>query len=148
MAAAADVPYTDTVTENCVFLAETKAERLACIGASAHACVQAASDGRTQAGMSRCLSRELRYWDKALNRTYQSLKYKAKRVDAAEQTAGAREMERHLRQMQLNWIAFRDATCAFEQMRWEAEDGPVTQNCLMRVTAQQALYLQGLWIGQ
>jgi uncharacterized protein YecT (DUF1311 family) len=49
-----------------------------------------------------------------------------------------------LRDMQRTWIAYRDAACAYERSQWGGGTGggPATADCLMRMTAAQALALE------
>jgi uncharacterized protein YecT (DUF1311 family) len=49
-----------------------------------------------------------------------------------------------LREMQRAWIPFRDARCGFEMSLWGGGTGggPAYAECLMIVTAEQALYLE------
>ena len=46
--------------------------------------------------------------------------------------------------MQRAWIEYRDATCAYEAAQWGGGTGagPAFAGCLMRLTAEQALYLE------
>jgi len=49
-----------------------------------------------------------------------------------------------LRDMQRAWIAFRDATCTYEASQWSGGtgQGPAYEGCVMRMTAEQTLYLE------
>lgn len=50
-----------------------------------------------------------------------------------------------LRQMQRDWIAYRDAACAWDYVQWGGGSGagPAEAECLMRLTASQVLFLEG-----
>ena len=150
-AQAQDLRYSDDATVACVFAAETPAGQKACIGTSAGACIDATSDGGTTVGTGACLGRELDYWDKRLNAGYKVLTGKAKSVDAEMRELGssAPSLEESLRAMQREWIRWRDATCDFERAQWGGGTGggPATASCLMRLTGEQALYLETVWLG-
>ena len=52
--------------------------------------------------------------------------------------------------MQRAWIGWRDATCDYERAQWGGGTGggPATVACLMRLTGEQALYLETVRMGQ
>lgn len=148
---AQDLRYSEDATVACIYAAPTQAGQRVCIGQSAQACMSATSDGGTTVGMGGCLDRELQYWDGRLNVAYRALMKKAKRVDSEMAGSGATvpKLEPALRQMQRDWIPWRDATCDFERAQWGGGTGggPATLSCLMRLTGEQALYLETVWIG-
>jgi uncharacterized protein YecT (DUF1311 family) len=47
--------------------------------------------------------------------------------------------------MQRAWIGYRDAACDYERAQWGGGSGggPATAGCLMRLTGEQALALEG-----
>jgi len=98
--------------------------------------------------LSGCASREADWWDAMLNAEYQARRAEARRFDA---DTGARPLPsaEALRDMQRAWITFRDATCSFEASQWGGGTGanPAFLNCIMRMTAEQALYLRGAGFG-
>ena len=151
-AAAQDLRYSDDATAACVAQATTPAERRACIGRSANACIDATPDGSTTVGMGYCIDREREYWDTRLNRAYKAIRNKARALDGEMKEIGssAPALAPALRDMQRAWIGFRDATCDFEMAQWGGGTGggPALLGCLMRLTAEQSLYLEQVWIGE
>lgn len=142
--AQADLPFSPAETEACLLNAQG-ALREVCIGLSAAACINT-PDGYTTVGMSTCLGKEAEYWDGRLNTVYQALVETDSRVDAemAELGSSAEPMEPALREMQRAWIAFRDAACFYEYTQWGGGtgSGPASNDCVMRMTARQALALE------
>jgi len=114
-----------------------------CIGASASQCMEDTVGGDTSAGMSGCLEAELDWWDEALNAAYADVIAGAQAMDA-EAVEGAPSQEDAAREMQRAWITFRDATCNYEVLDWFGGTGAnaAWTACLMRMTGEQALYLQ------
>lgn len=151
-AGAQDLIYSDAASQSCVAEAADAAARLSCIGRAANICMRASPSGDTTAGMAGCFGRERDFWDRVLNQNYQLAQEKAAKFDAAQPGAGPDRpgLSTRLREMQLVWIAFRDATCAFEHAQWGGGSGggPAHTACLMRVTGQQALYLYEAWLIQ
>ncbi|MCG6903206.1 MAG: DUF1311 domain-containing protein [Rhodobacter sp.] len=132
-------------TQSCLDAAPDPAAQRACIGASANACMSATGMGGTTIGMSGCIDRELGYWDGRLNDSYQRLRARERSEDAGYGgAAGYVSQADALRDMQRAWIAFRDATCAYERAQWGGGTGggPATVGCLMRMTGEQTLYLE------
>ena len=150
--AAQDLQYSDQATLQCLQAAVGLSDKGGCIGLSADACMEATPDGGTTVGMGYCLDRELAFWDGMLNQVYDTVRAKARAVDAEMEEIGATvpKTEPALRDMQRAWIPFRDATCDFERAQWGGGTGggPATLSCLLRETAEQALYLSGAWIGE
>ncbi|MDO5621982.1 MAG: lysozyme inhibitor LprI family protein [Paracoccus sp. (in: a-proteobacteria)] len=120
-----------------------------CIGVASKSCLD--QFGGSTAGMSGCLMAELDLWDGKLNAAYDSLMVQAKADDAemASLGASAPQQEPALRQMQRDWIGFRDAACAYEQSRWGGGTGggPASASCAMTLTAEQYFRLQS-WLDQ
>jgi len=118
-----------------------------CIGASANACMRDTPGGSSTYGMGACIDREYSYWDDRLNASYRSLRAQERADDADWAGApGVVSKADALRDMQRAWIAFRDATCAYERAQWGGGTGggPAWAGCQMRLTGAQALYLQDM----
>lgn len=116
-----------------------------CIAAAAGPCLDG-PDGSTTVGTSMCFSQEYDIWDAKLNEAYQALLSEAEATDKemAELGSAAEKQVPHLRDMQRNWIALRDAACGYERSRWGGGTGggPAATECMMRLTAQQFFWLQ------
>jgi uncharacterized protein YecT (DUF1311 family) len=132
--------FSQSHTEQCLWAGGAQAE---CIGASARQCMAETPGGETTVGMGGCLDREWQYWDGRLNMAYQDALARARNFDA-ENGDFAPPSEPALREMQRAWIPFRDARCGFEMSLWGGGTGggPAYAECLMIVTAEQALYLE------
>jgi len=136
-------------TLSCIEAAPTGAAARACIGASANACMNATDMGSTTVGMGGCIDRELSYWDGRLNASYRALRARDRSEDAEfAGAAGYVSQADALRDMQRAWIGWRDATCDYERAQWGGGSGggPATLGCLMRLTAEQALYLETMMV--
>ncbi|MGI1661155.1 lysozyme inhibitor LprI family protein [Palleronia sp. KMU-117] len=144
VAAQPDLPFSPAGTEACLLRAEGVLREV-CVGLSAAACIDT-PDGYTTVGMSTCLGKEAEYWDGRLNAAYQALLEVDGQVDAelAELGSAAAPMVPALREMQRAWIAFRDASCLYEYTQWGGGtgSGPASNECVMRITARQALALE------
>jgi uncharacterized protein YecT (DUF1311 family) len=114
-----------------------------CIGTAANQCMADTEGGESTIGMAGCLEAELNWWDAALNGAYGDVIAAAQALDAEAQD-GAPSQEEAAREMQRAWIAFRDATCNYEVLDWFGGTGAnaAWTACLMRMTGEQALYLQ------
>lgn len=149
---AQDLSFSPAATETCLAGTMDADARHACIGASANACMTDTPGGETTVGMGGCLARELEYWDGRLNAAYGSLRDKSKATDAemAEIGATVPSLAGTLLAMQRAWITWRDATCDYERAQWGGGTGggPATYACLMRLTGEQALYLENSWFGE
>ena len=115
-----------------------------CIGVAAAACMQVPG-GDTTVGMVQCLSAEAEDWDKLFNKAYKTAMTAAEAADAglAQLGSAASPAAPVLRQAQRHWIAFRDASCTYESVRFQGgtAGGPAAADCMMRLTAAQALRL-------
>ncbi|OJH44366.1 lysozyme inhibitor LprI family protein [Paracoccus sp. SM22M-07] len=120
------------------------ADPMSCIGRAAQACMEGPG-GSTTVGMSSCLSQELSHWDGLLNDSYERLMAQSKAADAqmADLGSAAPEQAPLLRQMQRDWIAYRDAACSYEGSRWGGGTGagPAGTQCMLTQTARQYLWL-------
>ena len=143
--AAQDILFEERHTVACLQEAVSEEEIIACAGASATVCMEATPEGGSTIGMSACIGREFDWWDERLNAVYQELRA-AERAEDEEMAdlPGAPNQVEALRQMQLAWVNFRDATCAYERAQWGGGTGggPATMACLMRMTAEQTIYLE------
>ena len=143
--AAQDLTFNTEITASCVAHAPDLAGQMACVGASANACMEDTPGGSSTVAMSGCLDRELQYWDDKLNEHYASALRRAR--DADEYVDGTPSATA-LREMQRAWIVFRDKACTYEASLWQGGTGrgPAAINCLMQQTARQALSLD-VWEG-
>jgi len=147
VAAQADgLQYSNNEVIFCLNVSDMPDEKLSCIGKSAEACVNATPAGGSTIGMGGCLSRELEFWDARLNRIYRQVRALEKQRD--RENAGSDlylpSSEVALRDMQREWIPYRDARCAYEHTQWGGGTGggPAVLACLMDVTAEQTLFLE------
>ncbi len=145
-ALAQELTFNPMLTHSCLEDATTPAERVACIGVSANACMEETEGGYSTVGMGGCIDRELAWWDDRLNSSYRDLRAREK-ADDAEFGAGENGIPAKapaLKAMQRAWITWRDATCDYERSQWGGGTGggPATLGCLMRLTAEQTLYLE------
>ncbi len=140
-AAAQDLRFSPDATVECLDSGNPEGD---CIGASANLCMERTQGGYSTAGMNACLDRELGYWDARLNAAYGPLMARHRREDAEMGMPEDQRLATTLRAMQRAWIAFRDATCAYERAFWAGGTGagPATLSCLLRLTGTQALYLE------
>ncbi len=138
--AAQDLTYSSDTTASCLAEAPDTNAQMACIGASANACMEDTPGGSSTYAMSGCLDRELQYWDGLLNENYRGAVTRARAYD---DDMDGTPSESALREMQRAWITFRDASCDYERSLWGGGTGggPATVGCLMRLTGTQALYL-------
>lgn len=151
-ATAQDLRYSSQNTLLCLNDAGSdQARQRACVGESASVCIGATADGSTTIGMGFCLDREWQYWDARLNASYRVIRDKARLRDVETKEIGspAAPTAIALRDAQRAWIAWRDATCDFEMSQWGGGTGggPALVSCLLRLTGDQALYLEQAWIG-
>ena len=141
---AQDVPFSPEATETCLASAETSYDNFACIPASATACYDAG--GGSNAEYGGCMSAGADYWDARLNDVYRRLLSQHEEVDAemAELESSAAPMAPALREMQRNWIPYRDAACAHEAVTWGGGSGasPAFAECMMNLTGEQTLRLE------
>lgn len=137
--AAQNLVFSPRATESCLLSGGGES----CIGLSAEACMEDTPGGYSTVGMGGCLSMELTYWDDRLNASYQRALRRAGQSDQENAGFGPSQKDA-LRDMQRAWIPFRDGRCDFERSQWGGGtgQGPAGAECLMRVTADQALYLE------
>ncbi len=152
-AQAQDLRYSNQGTVDCLVRTTSDLNaRRACVGISANSCMAATPDGSTTYGRGACLDQELQLWDGWLNITYKELRGKAINVDAGAGQSGSStpRVSDALRDAQRAWIVWRDATCNFERAQWGngSGGGPATLACLLRLTGDQAIYLEQAWFGE
>lgn len=109
----------------------TEAERQCLFELVAEPC-QKTPAGQSNVGMADCFRLETKIWDDLLNENYKSLRD----VIDAGQAAKLRDMQRA-------WIASRDATCAFYDVKIQGSMAlPMGAACIARETARRALLLK------
>jgi uncharacterized protein YecT (DUF1311 family) len=144
-AAGQELPFSTEPTESCLAAAADRPARDACVGRSADACTDT-PDGSTTVGMGFCYGKELAFWDTRLNAAYGALMAIEEAGDAElkEYEPTAPSPAAALGDMQRAWIGYRDAACDYERSQWGGGTGggPATADCLMRLTAAQALALE------
>lgn len=118
-----------------------------CIGLESQACIEATPGGYSTVGMAGCVNAEAEWWDARLNERYRELMAQERAGDADWQPIPGLPPRpsgvESLRAMQRAWIAFRDATCAYEELQWWGGTGAsgAGAGCRMRLTAEQVLAL-------
>lgn len=143
----ADTEVTDICLENADLRHEQgdDPQWQSCVGLASDACMDMPG-GYTTVGMSECVNSEYQFWDRRLNQTYQTVLSDAEKMDQemADLGSAAEKQVPYLREMQRNWIAYRDAACQFERSRWGGGTGggPASANCMLRLTADQVFWLQ------
>lgn len=137
--------YDPAILSTCISDATGDTERHACIGIAARACLNTEA-GSSTVGVGYCYSSEWEQWDARLNAAYQRLletQAEVARDNAAfnDQIPDAVEL---MRDMQRDWIAFRDHACSWEAVQWGGGTGagPASAACMMTLTAQQTLFLE------
>jgi uncharacterized protein YecT (DUF1311 family) len=120
-----------------------------CIGLSADVCMQQTEGGYSTVGMNVCLEEERAWWDGQLNDIYKIAITMKRAQDSERFDPNQPSSEEALREMQRNWIAFRDSTCDFEMLDWWGGTGATGAGlgCLMRLTGVQTLYLRSMTYG-
>ncbi len=109
----------------------TEAERQCLFNLVATPC-QSTPEGQSNLGMADCFRLEAKIWDDLLNENYKSLRDVIDARQAAE-----------LRDMQRAWIASRDTTCAFYDVKIQGSMAiPMGAACLARETARRAVLLK------
>lgn len=148
---AQDAAYDQNATTSCLADAGTIVERRACIGLSADACADASVGGFNTRSMTACLKFEYDLFDDMLNAEYGIVHDLAQDLDKQDNGNSFDDvsMVDRLVQMQRAWIAYRDATCAYEQRQFDG--GTLGQlvhiDCLTQLTAEQTFRLQSTALG-
>ncbi len=124
---ASDAPFDPGILEGC--------SEAACIGAGAEACREAVEGGLTLGAEVGCFWAESRYWEA------RSARAEAATAEAFGAAAGELEI------LRARWDAYTEAFCVF-QRAVEFGDGAlgklVSSSCAMRMTAERALFFEGL----
>lgn len=148
---AQDTPFDAQLTQACLAEAVDIAAKRDCIGLSAAACADASVGGFNTRSMTACMGDELALFDALLNTEYAQVRKLAAELDKQEGGASFDpvSMVDRLVQMQRAWIAFRDATCAYEQRQFDGGTlGRLVQvDCMATMTAEQAFRLQNNVLG-
>ena len=103
-----------------------------CVGITLDDCMDRPG-GATTLGIVECHKAETAAWDVLLNRYYKQA-----------QIGLSAELITSLRDVQRSWITFRDLSCRFAY-DWAGGGtirGPLAADCLLRKTAEQALWLK------
>ena len=109
----------------------TEAERQCLFNLVAAPC-QSTPEGQSNLGMADCFRLETAIWDGLLNDNFRQLRD----LLDSRQLARARDMQRA-------WIASRDATCGFYDVKIQGSMAiPMAAACLARETARRALLLK------
>lgn len=139
-ASAQDLSFSPLQTERCLDRID---DPLACVGASAEACMEASEGGFSTVVMGWCLEQEWQYWDSRLNETYR-IALEGARQNDRESAGFGPSQEEALRAMQRAWIPFRDLGCDWVRSQWGGGTGggPAAIGCLMTETARQTLFLR------
>lgn len=154
--ASADQPdaamrFDDTIPMTCLENAEIARQDGAemddadCIGVASGICMEQPG-GDSTAGMINCTSDEIDFWDGLLNDSYQKLMSGATGWRPSGDPRVTEDMapELLLRQMQRDWIAYRDSSCDWAARPWEGGSivGVIRAGCLLDTTAEQAIRLR------
>lgn len=138
-------------TARCLSAAVSAQDKSICVGGAASACADLTLGGFSTRSMTGCLGLELAYFDDLLNAEYARVRDLARELDAADSGTSFDEvsMSDRLIQMQRAWIAFRDATCAYERRQYDGGTigDLVYVDCQAQLTADQAFRLQDSVLG-
>jgi len=142
---AQDLDYDPDILSLCLENAENLTDRTSCIGRGAAECIVGEA-GQSTIGLGYCYSAEWEDWDTRLNTTYTSMRSGQAELaeDNAAFNANIPNATDAMRDMQRAWITYRDAACQWEAIQWSGGTGagPASAQCMMRLTAQQTLFLQ------
>ncbi|WP_417599392.1 lysozyme inhibitor LprI family protein [Pararhodobacter oceanensis] len=142
-AQAQTVDFDPAVAQSCL----DRGDAGACIGLAADHCMLVTPGGGSTAGMGFCLRAELEWWDAALNTAYGQMVAQAQRIDASDSGTPGRPSDiEALRAMQRAWIAYRDASCSYEELQWWGGTGAhgAGLSCRLQLTAAQTLRLRAM----
>ncbi|MFQ6547859.1 lysozyme inhibitor LprI family protein [Aestuariibius sp. 2305UL40-4] len=119
-----------------------------CAGLAARRCIEESPEGLGTALYSLCFYREAEIWEKQVEIEMAALTEQASEDDTANAEyydtstlPGSQVLA--LEEMQAAWEGFRGARCDAVAAEWAGGTGrqPARAECIMRMTAQQALYL-------
>jgi len=146
VAAQEGITYSDAASQACSEEAISDSERADCIGASARQCVEDSPVGNRRLMGALCLINETEYWQRRLDDTRFELVRSFEATDNGLGTDGqtAFPMGEALGLMMQTWERYRDQTCQFEMVLSGAMPGDtlIDVNCNLRLTGEQALYLE------
>lgn len=136
--------YDPAILQTCLDQTGPRADKSACIGVGADDCI-AGDAGSSNVGYGMCMAAEWQDWDERLNDVYVVLGVQQTDLHESLQaynTAFSNPVE-VMRDMQRAWIAYRDLACDWERLQWSGGTGagPAAAECMLRLTAQQALFL-------
>lgn len=137
--------FTPEATETCLAEARGSAAQRGCIGASARTCHQAIRQA-DMTDIALCMTAETEYWAARMETAYGAMMARAETLDAGVDTSrpGSFRMTDDLAAMQEAWLVWREKSCAFEsiQRRGKPDRMVSAANCMMKLTGEQALYLE------
>jgi len=116
-------------TEACMQEAISFEERQYCVGASARNCMENLGEA---ADMAFCAGQEVEWWEARMNANLQDISGWPE-LSAAQRSA--------LERMQAAWLAYRDESCAFQQI-FGGGQGSQEAECRLWMTGDQAVYLE------
>lgn len=105
-----------------------------CIGFVQDPC-QETEDGQSTAGSVACIAREHAFWDRLLNQSYARLR-----------ETGTGDRNAALRDLQRQWLAWREARCAYEAQQYEGGTyaNVAANGCFTLETARRAIDLTAM----
>lgn len=143
----ADVSIVEACLENAMIAREdgVAADLHDCIWLAANACMKQPG-GNSTAGMIGCTAQETDYWDMLLNQSYQQRMAEAQDWRPDDIPGGTEDIAPAtlLRQMQRDWIAYRDLMCSWRSDPWQGGSivNVLRAGCMLDATAEQALLLR------
>ena len=129
------LPADQAGMEQCLQFASERGTRPEeCLGLVQDPCMDS-EEGQSTAGSVACIAREHAYWDRLLNQSYGRLREN-----------GDDLANRSLRDLQRQWLAWRQARCAFEAAQFEGGTyaNVVANLCFTSETARRAIDLTGM----
>ncbi|SNT42923.1 Protein of unknown function [[Luteovulum] sphaeroides subsp. megalophilum] len=144
-AAPAQILFSPERTASCLDEARNGKDRGACIGRAAEAC-RAAIKGATEVDEAACLNGETEWWRARIKDAEHRMMERAKLLDVEQAMAisqGAPRLTDDLVRFQGAWTDWAEQRCIFEAMlyRGKPERMVIASSCLLRRTAEQALFL-------
>ena len=126
---AAQEGFDISVTEACMEDALTYEERQYCVGSAARQCMEYYGNSES---MARCAVAEIAWWEARAGMSIRQI--------MMEDTENV-ELATAILRMHVTWKDLSDRQCAFEQLIG-AQQGENKSECLLRMTGEQALYLE------
>lgn len=124
-----------------------KADPYDCIGVAASVCMEQPG-GESTAGMVDCAGQEYDVWDAMLNESYRDLLARAETLDTSSTPYLPEDSapDTALRNMQRDWIAYRDSVCLWESRPWDGGTISLVMQagCLLDEVGKQALRLRAM----